>query len=56
MGLEIILLSFIPLISNNDNMFTTDASLKYFLIQALACYLRFVHILLHAAPEKEIQL
>nr|YP_010875357.1 NADH dehydrogenase subunit 2 [Pycnoscelus surinamensis]WGW15104.1 NADH dehydrogenase subunit 2 [Pycnoscelus surinamensis] len=36
MGLEINLLSFIPLMSNNDNMFTTEASLKYFLIQALA--------------------
>nr|WGO57886.1 NADH dehydrogenase subunit 2 [Brephallus tramlapensis] len=36
MGLEINLLSFIPLMSNNDNLFTTEAALKYFLIQALA--------------------
>nr|WGO57899.1 NADH dehydrogenase subunit 2 [Cyrtonotula longialata] len=36
MGLEINLLSFIPLMSNNDNIFTTEAALKYFLIQALA--------------------
>nr|YP_009255763.1 NADH dehydrogenase subunit 2 [Anaxarcha zhengi]AND97236.1 NADH dehydrogenase subunit 2 [Anaxarcha zhengi] len=36
MGLEINLLSFIPLLSSNKNMFTTEASLKYFLIQAVA--------------------
>nr|AVN67561.1 NADH dehydrogenase subunit 2 [Rhyparobia sp. B054] len=36
MGLEINLLSFIPLITNNDNIYTSEASLKYFLIQALA--------------------
>nr|YP_010999058.1 NADH dehydrogenase subunit 2 [Eupolyphaga nigrinotum]WPM91816.1 NADH dehydrogenase subunit 2 [Eupolyphaga nigrinotum] len=36
MGLEINLLSFIPLMSTTKNVFTTEASLKYFLIQALA--------------------
>nr|WGO58081.1 NADH dehydrogenase subunit 2 [Rhabdoblatta orlovi] len=36
MGLEINLLSFIPLMSYSDNIFTTEAALKYFLIQALA--------------------
>nr|AID22248.1 NADH dehydrogenase subunit 2 [Pseudostegana mystica] len=40
MGLEINLLSFIPLMSNNNNMnsnlMATEASLKYFLTQALA--------------------
>nr|WGO57418.1 NADH dehydrogenase subunit 2 [Panesthia angustipennis cognata] len=36
MGLEINLLSFVPLMTNNDNIFTTEAALKYFLIQALA--------------------
>lgn len=35
-GLEINLLSFIPIISNRNNIFTTEASLKYFLIQAFA--------------------
>nr|QNE85375.1 NADH dehydrogenase subunit 2 [Paracoenia fumosa] len=35
MGLEINLLSFIPLMSDN-NLMTTEASLKYFLTQALA--------------------
>nr|AVN67846.1 NADH dehydrogenase subunit 2 [Polyphaga aegyptiaca] len=35
MGLEINLLSFIPLMSTTKNTFTTEASLKYFLVQAL---------------------
>nr|QZZ23841.1 NADH dehydrogenase subunit 2 [Afronurus sp. 'furcata'] len=35
-GLEINLLSFIPLMSNKDNQFSTEAALKYFLTQALA--------------------
>nr|AVN67571.1 NADH dehydrogenase subunit 2 [Schultesia lampyridiformis] len=36
MGLEINLLSFIPIMSYSSNIFTTEVSLKYFLIQALA--------------------
>nr|QXG19646.1 NADH dehydrogenase subunit 2 [Scaptodrosophila lebanonensis] len=36
MGLEINLLSFIPLLSDNNNMMSTESSLKYFLTQALA--------------------
>nr|YP_009469770.1 NADH dehydrogenase subunit 2 [Eomantis yunnanensis]AVE15768.1 NADH dehydrogenase subunit 2 [Eomantis yunnanensis] len=36
MGLEINLLSFIPLLASNKNMFSTEAALKYFLIQAIA--------------------
>nr|QHI41715.1 NADH dehydrogenase subunit 2 [Eudemis lucina] len=35
-GLEINLLSFIPLISNSKNLFASEASLKYFLIQSIA--------------------
>nr|AVN67788.1 NADH dehydrogenase subunit 2 [Periplaneta lateralis] len=35
-GLEINLLSFIPLMSTNKNVFTTEASMKYFIVQALA--------------------
>nr|YP_010326973.1 NADH dehydrogenase subunit 2 [Eucarta virgo]UNP54233.1 NADH dehydrogenase subunit 2 [Eucarta virgo] len=35
-GLEINLLSFIPLISNSNNLLTTEASLKYFLTQSIA--------------------
>nr|AVN67865.1 NADH dehydrogenase subunit 2 [Therea petiveriana] len=36
MGLEVNLLSFIPLMNNAKNTFTAEASLKYFLIQAVA--------------------
>uniref|UniRef100_UPI0030DF9771 NADH dehydrogenase subunit 2 n=1 Tax=Euphyes dukesi TaxID=1478503 RepID=UPI0030DF9771 len=35
-GLEINLLSFIPLISNSNNLLTSEAALKYFLIQSIA--------------------
>nr|YP_009743771.1 NADH dehydrogenase subunit 2 [Parallelia stuposa]QIE12502.1 NADH dehydrogenase subunit 2 [Parallelia stuposa]UIF93642.1 NADH dehydrogenase subunit 2 [Parallelia stuposa] len=35
-GLEINLLSFIPLISNSNNLLSTEASLKYFLTQSIA--------------------
>nr|QHD47839.1 NADH dehydrogenase subunit 2 [Calineuria stigmatica] len=35
-GLEINLLSFIPLMTNSSNLMSTEASLKYFLTQALA--------------------
>nr|YP_010939052.1 NADH dehydrogenase subunit 2 [Cryptocercus punctulatus]WLF00964.1 NADH dehydrogenase subunit 2 [Cryptocercus punctulatus] len=36
MGLEINMLSFIPLMLNNKNIFTTEATLKYFIIQAMS--------------------
>nr|QBF01183.1 NADH dehydrogenase subunit 2 [Stegana latigena] len=36
MGLEINLLSFIPLMSDSNNLMSSEASLKYFLIQAMA--------------------
>nr|AIY61958.1 NADH dehydrogenase subunit 2 [Neocapritermes araguaia] len=36
MGLEINLMSFIPLMSNVKNMYNTEASLKYFIVQVLA--------------------
>nr|YP_009743784.1 NADH dehydrogenase subunit 2 [Adhemarius dentoni]QIE12532.1 NADH dehydrogenase subunit 2 [Adhemarius dentoni] len=35
-GLEINLLSFIPLISNSNNMLSSEASMKYFLTQSIA--------------------
>nr|YP_009712018.1 NADH dehydrogenase subunit 2 [Epicopeia hainesii]QGA74566.1 NADH dehydrogenase subunit 2 [Epicopeia hainesii] len=35
-GLEINLLSFIPLISSSNNLLSSEASLKYFLIQSIA--------------------
>nr|QBF01250.1 NADH dehydrogenase subunit 2 [Stegana sp. 1770 JL-2019] len=47
MGLEINLLSFIPLMSdNNNNLLSTEASLKYFLIQALASTILLFAIIL----------
>nr|AOY39370.1 NADH dehydrogenase subunit 2 [Psephenidae sp. BMNH 842687] len=36
MGLEINLVSFIPLINNSKNLFSSESSMKYFLVQALA--------------------
>nr|YP_010951015.1 NADH dehydrogenase subunit 2 [Thienemanniella tusimufegea]WML69356.1 NADH dehydrogenase subunit 2 [Thienemanniella tusimufegea] len=36
MGLEINLLSFIPLISNKKNIFLSESSIKYFIVQAMA--------------------
>nr|AYU71320.1 NADH dehydrogenase subunit 2 [Scirtes sp. 2 ACP-2013] len=36
MGLEINLISFIPLISNSKNVFSSESSMKYFIVQALA--------------------
>nr|WLR81272.1 NADH dehydrogenase subunit 2 [Dercas lycorias] len=44
-GLEINLLSFIPLISNNKNLMHTEASLKYFLVQSIAS-INFIFIIL----------
>nr|YP_010534987.1 NADH dehydrogenase subunit 2 [Epinotia rubiginosana]UYA96954.1 NADH dehydrogenase subunit 2 [Epinotia rubiginosana] len=44
-GLEINLLSFIPLISNQKNLFSSEASLKYFLIQSIAS-INFLFIIL----------
>nr|YP_010044295.1 NADH dehydrogenase subunit 2 [Cerace xanthocosma]QPF22947.1 NADH dehydrogenase subunit 2 [Cerace xanthocosma] len=45
-GLEINLLSFIPLISNSKNLFSSEASLKYFLIQSIAS-INFLFIFLN---------
>nr|AIW06203.1 NADH dehydrogenase subunit 2 [Ameletus sp. 1 MT-2014] len=47
-GLEINLLSFIPLMSNNKTQFATEAALKYFLTQALASSLLLFMILILA--------
>nr|QXT45812.1 NADH dehydrogenase subunit 2 [Stenacron interpunctatum] len=44
-GLEINLLSFIPLMSNKNNQFSTEAALKYFLTQALASALLLFGVL-----------
>jgi NADH-ubiquinone oxidoreductase chain 2 len=53
-GLEINLISFIPLMSSQENIFTTEASLKYFIIQALASsvllFLVAIEALISQAP------
>nr|YP_010401670.1 NADH dehydrogenase subunit 2 [Symphoromyia crassicornis]UQU69093.1 NADH dehydrogenase subunit 2 [Symphoromyia crassicornis] len=46
MGLEINLLSFIPLMSDNNNLMSTEASLKYFLTQALASAILLFSVIL----------
>nr|YP_010946375.1 NADH dehydrogenase subunit 2 [Balta jinlinorum]WGO57093.1 NADH dehydrogenase subunit 2 [Balta jinlinorum] len=52
MGLEINLLSFIPIMVNNENMFTTEASMKYFLVQVLASSLLLFVIVTLTVMEK----
>nr|WSP02034.1 NADH dehydrogenase subunit 2 [Bembidion laterale] len=46
MGLEINLLSFIPLLKCNNNMNSSEASIKYFLVQAVASMMFLLSILL----------
>nr|YP_010519751.1 NADH dehydrogenase subunit 2 [Rhaphidophora quadrispina]UXP34374.1 NADH dehydrogenase subunit 2 [Rhaphidophora quadrispina] len=51
-GLEINLLSFIPMMSSSKNTMATEASLKYFMIQALAStMLLFAVILMHLSSD-----
>nr|YP_010272328.1 NADH dehydrogenase subunit 2 [Meloe mediterraneus]UKE80249.1 NADH dehydrogenase subunit 2 [Meloe mediterraneus] len=45
-GLEINLLSIIPLMNSSKNMFSSEASLKYFITQALASLILLLSILL----------
>nr|YP_010463409.1 NADH dehydrogenase subunit 2 [Peltoperlopsis sagittata]UUK29385.1 NADH dehydrogenase subunit 2 [Peltoperlopsis sagittata] len=49
MGLEINLLSFIPIMSSSKNLMTTEASLKYFLTQALASATLLFTVILSAS-------
>nr|AMP43755.1 NADH dehydrogenase subunit 2 [Ptecticus aurifer] len=46
MGLEINLLSFIPLMNNSKNLMTTETALKYFLTQAIASSIFLVAVIL----------
>nr|WMQ77871.1 NADH dehydrogenase subunit 2 [Cyclidia fractifasciata] len=55
-GLEINLLSFIPLISNNNNLFSTEASLKYFLTQSIASINFLFSILMNLILIKNFEL
>nr|YP_009158966.1 NADH dehydrogenase subunit 2 [Prosopocoilus gracilis]AKN01385.1 NADH dehydrogenase subunit 2 [Prosopocoilus gracilis] len=45
-GLEINLLSFIPLISTSKNMFSSESALKYFIAQAMASTILLLSIIL----------
>nr|UFZ13942.1 NADH dehydrogenase subunit 2 [Taeniochauliodes attenuatus] len=47
MGLEINLLSFIPLMTNLNNLLTNESALKYFLIQALASSMLLFSIIMN---------
>nr|UFZ13398.1 NADH dehydrogenase subunit 2 [Neohermes filicornis] len=47
MGLEINLLSFIPLMSNLNNILSNESSLKYFLVQALASSILLFSVILN---------
>nr|YP_009740771.1 NADH dehydrogenase subunit 2 [Sinopodisma wudangshanensis]QID03759.1 NADH dehydrogenase subunit 2 [Sinopodisma wudangshanensis] len=45
MGLEINLLSFIPMLANNKNMMMNESSIKYFVVQAMASTMLLFSIL-----------
>nr|YP_009967198.1 NADH dehydrogenase subunit 2 [Sinopodisma pieli]ATO88553.1 NADH dehydrogenase subunit 2 [Sinopodisma pieli] len=46
MGLEINLLSFIPMLANNKNMMMNESSIKYFIVQAMASTMLLFSVLL----------
>nr|QRW36280.1 NADH dehydrogenase subunit 2 [Graptodytes eremitus] len=54
MGLEINLLSFIPLISSKNNMYSSESSMKYFLIQAMASSMFLFSIIITMLKSKMI--
>nr|QRW36293.1 NADH dehydrogenase subunit 2 [Graptodytes varius] len=54
MGLEINLLSFIPLISSKNNMYSSESSMKYFLIQAMASSMFLFSIIISMLKSKMI--
>nr|YP_002860158.1 NADH dehydrogenase subunit 2 [Davidius lunatus]ACB48040.1 NADH dehydrogenase subunit 2 [Davidius lunatus] len=53
MGLEMNLLSFIPLMSKNKTPFENEASMKYFLVQSIASILLLLSILLASMMDFE---
>nr|UHA56251.1 NADH dehydrogenase subunit 2 [Hyblaea puera] len=55
-GLEINLLSFIPIISNTNNFFSSEAALKYFIIQSIASINFLFSILLKLMMMKNFEL
>nr|YP_010704173.1 NADH dehydrogenase subunit 2 [Julodis variolaris]WCO87679.1 NADH dehydrogenase subunit 2 [Julodis variolaris] len=53
-GLEINLLSIIPLMNNSKNLFSSEASLKYFITQALASSMLLFSILMNMSEENTV--
>nr|UJG45527.1 NADH dehydrogenase subunit 2 [Diplonevra concinna] len=47
MGLEINLLSFIPLMNDNKNLMSTESSMKYFLVQAMASSILLFFVIMY---------
>nr|URX54474.1 NADH dehydrogenase subunit 2 [Neotermes sp. 8 AB-2022a] len=56
MGLEINLMSFIPLMSSQENIYTTEASLKYFIVQALASSTLMFLVMMKALSSQNLPL
>nr|QRV62376.1 NADH dehydrogenase subunit 2 [Deronectes bicostatus] len=54
MGLEINLLSFIPLISSKNNSYSSESSIKYFLVQAIASSIFLLTMILIIMKNKMI--
>nr|AVN68076.1 NADH dehydrogenase subunit 2 [Ellipsidion sp. BLA050] len=52
MGLEINLLSFIPIMTNGENMYMAEAAMKYFLVQALASSMLLFSVMTLTMMEK----
>jgi NADH-ubiquinone oxidoreductase chain 2 len=52
MGLEINLLSFIPIMIEKKNIYTTEASLKYFIVQAGASSILLFIVMIRAIEER----
>ncbi|CAH1384876.1 unnamed protein product [Tenebrio molitor] len=46
MGLEINLLSVIPIFSEKKNVFSTEASIKYFITQAIASLILLISVII----------
>nr|URX54032.1 NADH dehydrogenase subunit 2 [Neotermes fulvescens] len=56
MGLEINLMSIIPLMSSQENIYTSEASLKYFIIQALASSTLLFLVMMKAVTSQSLPL
>nr|ARH54832.1 NADH dehydrogenase subunit 2 [Tropiphorus elevatus] len=53
-GLEINLLSFIPLLKSNKNLFPIEAALKYFIVQAMGSSLTLFSILIFLIKNEQV--